>query len=109
MYALARRVARLDNPASCGHRVAMSDRSDVARRYATWIERHRVRIVALSLALAAVCGVLASRLAIRSDFSYLLPQSARSVQDLRAIERRARVIGTAMIAVQSANPQHREQ
>ena len=87
----------------------MSTRSDVARRYATWIERHRIRIVALSLALAAVCGVLASRLSIRSDFSYLLPQSARSVKDLRAIERRARVIGTAMIAVQSANPQHREQ
>ena len=68
-----------------------------------------MRIVALSLAITAACGVLASRLSIRSDFSYLLPQSARSVQDLRAIERRARVIGTAMIAVQSANPQHREQ
>ena len=86
----------------------MSDRSAVARRYATWIERYRAHIVALSIALASVCGLLASRLAIRSDFSYLLPQSARSVRDLRAIERRARVIGTALIAVRSDDPQHRE-
>src|SRR5450432_4282263 len=44
------------------------------------------------------------RISILADFSYLLPQSARSVQDLRAIEKRARVIGTAMVAIESDHP-----
>ncbi|HEX4452295.1 MAG TPA: MMPL family transporter [Kofleriaceae bacterium] len=83
------------------------NRSDAARRYAAWIEKYRWPIVLGSIALAAVAGVIASTIAIRADFSYLLPQSARSVEDLRAIEKRARVIGTAMIAVESDHPDSR--
>lgn len=49
-------------------------------------------------------GFVASRLQVFADFSYLLPQDSRSVQDLRAIGARARVIGTAMVVVESADP-----
>ena len=49
------------------------------------------------------------RITVLADFSYLLPQSASSVQDLRAIEKRARVIGTAMVVVESPDPVHRKQ
>jgi len=79
----------------------------VARRYAAWIERYRWPIVVASIAVAAATGLVAARISIQADFSYLLPQSARSVRDLRAIEQRARVIGTAMIAVESDHPESR--
>ncbi len=47
------------------------------------------------------------RISILADFSYLLPQTAQSVKDLRAIEQRARVIGTAMVAIESDHPDSR--
>ncbi len=53
-----------------------------------------------SIVFTVVAGLAAARLQVRADFSYLLPQSVRSVQDLRAIERRARVIGSAEVAVE---------
>jgi hypothetical protein len=83
------------------------NRADAARRYTAWIERNRWPIVLASIAIAVAAGLVASRIAIRADFSYLLPQSMRSVQDLRAIEKRARVIGTAMVAVESDHPDSR--
>ena len=49
-------------------------------------------------------GFVASRLQVFADFSYLLPQDSRSVQDLRAIGARARVIGTAMVVVEAPDP-----
>ncbi len=75
-----------------------------ARRYASWIERYRWWVVSLSVFFAVGMGFVASRLQVFADFSYLLPQDSRSVQDLRAIGARARVIGTAMVAVESADP-----
>ena len=77
------------------------------RRYTAWIERHRWPVIAGSIAFAVVTGLVAMRISIRADFSYLLPQSARSVKDLRAIEKRARVIGTAMVAIESDHPESR--
>jgi predicted RND superfamily exporter protein len=81
---------------------------EVARRYASWIDRHRYAVVSLSIAFAACAALIASRLSIFADFSHLLPESAESVQHLRAIEKRARVIGTAMVAVKSADPAARK-
>ncbi len=70
-------------------------------RYAAWIERHRHAVIIASIAFALVAGWIATRISVRADFSYLLPQSARSVLDLRHIEKRARVVGTAMVVVES--------
>jgi predicted RND superfamily exporter protein len=73
-------------------------------RYAAWIERHRRLILAASILIAVAAGTVAARLPLRPDFSYLLPPASRSVQDLRAIEKRSRVIGTVVVAVESDDP-----
>lgn len=73
-------------------------------RYTAWIARHRVAVIVGSIAFAIAAGAVAAQISIRADFSYLLPQSARSVQDLRHIEKRARAIGTAMVALESDHP-----
>ncbi len=76
-------------------------------RYAAWIDRHRVRILVIAFMVAAVAGAVASTLPIYGDLSYLLPPSAESVRHLRALEKRARVLGTVMIAVESSDPARR--
>ncbi|MDB4957863.1 MAG: exporters of the superfamily protein [Myxococcales bacterium] len=81
----------------------------MAHRYALWIELNRWSIVVASIAFTIIAAVTAMRITVLADFSYLLPQSVRSVQDLRAIEKRARVIGTAMVVVESDHPEHRKQ
>jgi predicted RND superfamily exporter protein len=86
----------------------MSTGSPVARRYATGILRHRWAIVFGSIVLAVAAALSAARLTVFADFSYLLPQSVRSVRDLRAIENRARAIDTAIVAVRSDHPDGRE-
>jgi predicted RND superfamily exporter protein len=61
-------------------------------------------VLAIAVVLAAIGGVLTSRLAVKSDLSYLLPESTPSVRQLRAIEKRARVSATFMIGAESADP-----
>jgi predicted RND superfamily exporter protein len=78
--------------------------ADFARRYASWIDRRRWAIIVGSFVFAAVATLAASQLRIFADFSYLLPQDVRSVTDLRAISARARVLGTAMVAVEAGDP-----
>ena len=56
------------------------------------------------MVFAVVATLAASQLKIFADFSYLLPQDVRSVTDLRAISKRARVLGTAMVAVEASDP-----
>ena len=75
-----------------------------ARRYASWIERRRWAILIASILFAGLATFIASQLKLHADFSYLLPQDVRSVTDLRAISKRARVLGTAMVAVESSDP-----
>ncbi len=72
-------------------------------RYAGWLDRRRRWVIAGSLVFVALAALIASQLEVKADFSYLLPQDVRSVQDLRAIEKRARVIGTAIVAVTQPN------
>lgn len=88
---------------SAPHEPALAPR-ELATAYARWIDRHRYLILAASVVVAVGSGWFASRLSVEADLSYLLPPSAQSVQDLRAIERRARVLGTVMVAVESAQP-----
>jgi len=53
---------------------------------------------------AVLATFAAAQLRVFADFSYLLPQDVRSVTDLRAISARARVLGTAMVAVEARDP-----
>ncbi|MES1210181.1 MAG: MMPL family transporter [Pseudomonadota bacterium] len=61
-------------------------------------------VLAVAALLSVVAAGLTSRLSIKSDLSYLLPESTPSVRQLRAIEKRARVAATFMIGVESADP-----
>ncbi|MEO6772346.1 MAG: MMPL family transporter [Kofleriaceae bacterium] len=76
-------------------------------RYVQWVVRWRWAIVIASIVLATAAGLVASRLSVLADFSYLLPQSSRSVRDLRAIEKRARVVGSSLFVVRSEHPDSR--
>jgi predicted RND superfamily exporter protein len=98
----------LDKPGGPGHGALVTAGADFARRYASWIERRRWVIIATSIVFSALATFAASRLKILPDFSYLLPQNVRSVTDLRAIGKRARVLGTAIVAVESADPANRQ-
>ena len=52
-------------------------------------------------------GILAARLPLRGELAALLPPDARSVRDLHAIQSRARVFGTVIVAVQADDPGRR--
>lgn len=65
-------------------------------------------MLGIAAAVAIVCGFLTSRLEVKSDLSYLLPESAPSVRQLRALEKRARVATTFMIGVESSDQAARE-
>ena len=78
------------------------------KRYVNWIERYRWVVVIGSIVIACAGGAIASKISVLADFSYLLPQSARSVTDLRAIEKRTRVVGSSMFVVKSEQPESRK-
>jgi uncharacterized protein len=94
----------LDKPGGARHGAIVIVGTEFARRYASWIERRRWAIIVGSIVFAAIATFVASQLRIFADFSYLLPQDVRSVTDLRAISKRARVLGTAMVAVEASDP-----
>src|SRR3954471_16947585 len=77
------------------------------RRYAAWVARHHRAVLLTSALLAVGAGAIAAKLPVYADFSYLLPPSAESVRHLRALEKRARVLGTLMVAVKAADPEAR--
>jgi uncharacterized protein len=98
----------LDKAGRAGHGASVKLGAEFARRYASWIERRRWAIIIGSIVFAAAAAFGASRLQIFADFSYLLPQDVRSVTDLRAIGKRARVLGTAMVAIEASDPAVRQ-
>lgn len=73
----------------------------------TWLDRWRHPIFFGALIVMLVGGYLASHLALRSDLSSLLPPSKRSVQDLTALQKRARSFGDVIVAVDAPDPQTR--
>ncbi|MFT3699897.1 MAG: MMPL family transporter [Kofleriaceae bacterium] len=75
--------------------------------YVAFIVRWRWAIIIGSIALTVGAGLFASKISVLADFSYLLPQSSRSVQDLRQIEKRTRVVGTSLFVVRSDDPAQR--
>ncbi|HUH03060.1 MAG TPA: MMPL family transporter [Kofleriaceae bacterium] len=87
----------------------MSEPRPIARRYAAWVSRRRYSVLAFGLLIAVVGALLAARLPVHSDFSYLLPPESRSVKDLRALEKRVRTFGTVFVQVVGRTPEEREQ
>ncbi len=70
-------------------------------RWARWTSRRRREILALSVLVGAVAAPVAAHLPLYGDLSYLLPPGTQSVRDLHALESRAQVFGTVIVAVES--------
>lgn len=74
--------------------------SPIARRYVAWLQRNTIAIVLAHLALLAVAiDLIAFHLPLFADFSYLLPQDAPAVRDLRRLEARVKANDTALAVV----------
>jgi predicted RND superfamily exporter protein len=82
--------------------------SSVARRYVAWVRRHTLAIIAAHLILLAIAvDLIAFHLPLYADFSYLLPQDAPAVRDLRRLEARVKANDTALAVVTAPSPAER--
>ncbi len=77
---------------------------NLAQRYAAWLDTHRVGLLLLSVLVTVACGYLGTRLPVRTDLTKLLPESKRSVQDLTALQLRARPFSTVHVVLESLDP-----
>ncbi len=82
---------------------------NLAVRYAAWLDANRVGLLVLSVLVAGLSGLLASRLPVRSDLTSLLPGSKSSVIALGQLKRRAQAFATINVVVESEDPALRAQ
>jgi hypothetical protein len=83
---------------------ASSDRDHsrgVGVRWARWATRRRAAILWSALLAGIAAAPVAARLPLHGDMSYLLPPETASVRDLHALEARAQVFGTIIVAIES--------
>ncbi len=76
----------------------------LGERWARWTTRRRRPILVGAALAAALAGLLAARLPLRGELAALLPPDARSVRDLRALEGRAQLFGTIIVAIEADDP-----
>jgi len=80
----------------------------LARRYVAWLRRRALAVIVGSLVLlAGAVYLIAYRLPLYADFSYLLPQDVPAVKDLRKLEARVKSSDTALVVVQASSPEQR--
>jgi len=73
---------------------------DRARRYLGWLQRRtRAILVATAAVLAAAVALIAFDLPLLADFSYLLPQDAPAVRDLRRLQQRMVAKDTTLLLI----------
>lgn len=75
--------------------------------WARWVDRNPRAILLGSLVVSLVGALLAARLPVQADLAHLLPPGAASVRQLRALEQRAQVFGTVLVAIESDDPASR--
>jgi len=84
---------------------ARPDPDQLARRYVAWLRRHVIAIVAGHLiAAGGAVYLIVYHLPLFADFSYLLPQDAPAVRDLRRLEARVVATETVLAVVQAPTP-----
>jgi predicted RND superfamily exporter protein len=77
----------------------------LARRYVAWLRRRAVVIIASHVLVLGGAGFLIARhLPLYADFSYLLPQDAPAVRDLRKLEARVKTTDTVLVVLQAPDP-----
>ncbi|HEY4179159.1 MAG TPA: MMPL family transporter [Kofleriaceae bacterium] len=80
-----------------------------ARHYVAWIRRNALAIIAVHLALVAIAvWLVATRLPLKSDFSYLLPPDAPAVKDLRKLEARVAEGDSVLVVMRAPSSAERE-
>jgi predicted RND superfamily exporter protein len=76
-----------------------------ARRYVAWVERHTLAILCGYAVVLALAGdLIAFHLPLYAYFSYLLPQDASAVRDLRKLEARVKTTDTVLVVMQAPIP-----
>jgi hypothetical protein len=74
-------------------------------RYVAWIRRNAAAIIAAyAVVLAGALYLVAFRLPLYADFSYLLPQDVPAVRDLRKLESRVKSTDTVLVIVRAPTP-----
>jgi uncharacterized protein len=74
----------------------------LARRYVAWLKRNALVVMLGSLLVfTGAVYLIAFELPLRADFSYLLPQDAPAVRDLRRLEARVKTTETVLVIVES--------
>ena len=77
-------------------------------RYVAWVRRNAIAIIAAyAVALGAAVYLIAFRLPLFADFSYLLPQDVPAVRDLRKLEARVKSTDTVLAIVRAPTPEAR--
>ncbi|MDX2092912.1 MAG: MMPL family transporter [Kofleriaceae bacterium] len=79
--------------------------SQLAGRYVAWLRRNALAVVAAHLVLVVLgLYLVVFHLPLRADFSYLLPQDAPAVRDLRKLEARVKAADTVLVVVEAQTP-----
>jgi predicted RND superfamily exporter protein len=79
-----------------------------AQQYVAWVRKHSIAIIVGHLvALGAAIYLIAYHLPLFADFSYLLPQDAPAVVDLRKLEARVKTTDTVLVVIQAPSSEER--
>ncbi|HEY5950595.1 MAG TPA: MMPL family transporter, partial [Kofleriaceae bacterium] len=80
----------------------------LARRYVAWLRRHALGVlVGHVVVLACAIYLIAFRLPLFADFSYLLPQDVPAVKDLRKLEARVKANDLVLVMIEAPTPEAR--
>src|SRR5262249_3320315 len=83
-------------------------REQLATRWVAWCGRSWLAIIATHVAIVGCAAYLiAFHLPLLADFSYLLPQDAPSVRDLRKLEARVKAPDLVLVVVAAPTPELR--
>jgi len=88
--------------------VAVRSPDLIARRYVAWLKRRALAVIAAHLVvLVGAIYLIAFRLPLFADFSYLLPQDVAAVKDLRKLEARVKASDVVLVMVKAPTPEAR--
>ena len=80
----------------------------LARRYIAWVKRNALALIAAHVVVLGLSiYLIAFRLPLFADFSYLLPQDAPAVVDLRKLEARVNATDTVLVVVRAPSSEAR--
>ena len=73
-----------------------------SQRYVAWLRRNAIGVIVAHVAVFALAGYLiVFKLPLYADFSYLLPQDAPAVKDLRRLEARVKTTDTTLFIIKA--------